>query len=1070
MVLTRQQSETVWVRLCNEILDAGPDTPLRRAFENGDSITSLIAFETSGPQVIQNLVYVNPTEPDQLRQLSPGMKNKATLFQQFLEQLRIDNGNIDLDVAQWNTVTEADFNSFLHNNRVTHNTVALIPGAPPFIAPALPQPATPPDLVREFKKSIKRDDTSYPVFKEQKNWNSWNREMTARARVHDLLDVLTPSFVPDHTVPFAVELFAQKQAFLYNAFLKTIQTDSGRALVRQFEEYHDAQAIYAGLVKFASESTAAVLERDRLIEYVTITKLGLDWRGTNVQFILHWKEQMRLLDDLLPFNEQHPANTRKRMLESAVRDVPELLAIRAMDLNRSAIPGQRPMSYAQYSDVLLSAATELDNRNKIPVKSRRSVHQTVFDPFDNDLFDHDDEAQMLTVWNANSTPMRASVPSELWHKLPVEFQQMIKDHNQTVPSTRNNPNTAKRGAKFQANHTEHTMYPIDDDPDGNLPDDTAVREPESPVDNPILSYVTQHTPIPGIGLKSVFAAAHDRRKGGSYAPVNKDKAPFPPPVPTSTQQSIVVNGVTFLSVDTHNVVYCTSKSATTPNAVASLIDRGANGGLAGSDVRVIETTQRHADVSGINDHTISGLPIVTAAGVVQSHLGPICLIMHQYAYHGKGKTIHSSIQIEQFGNDVNDRSRKFKGGTQSITTIDGYVIPLSIRSGLVCMDMHPPSDTEYDSMPHVALTSDADWDPGITNHELDVESWTDDMIEHDEVPSFNQYGDFLFDDQGYYRPATIVSQHYASLHGHHNSAARGDVFDVTTRIRNLYNSHNVTINPKSPDFALLRPFFAWAPIDTIKRTFDVTTRWARATEQVPFRKHFKSRFPALNIHRRREPVATDTIYSDTPAINNGATAAQIFVGIETLVTDVYSMKTDSDFVCTLEDNIRRRGAMDKLVSDRAQTEISNKVLDLLRHYAIDDWQSEPYHEHQNHAERRYQLVKKTVNNVLDKTGAPDFTWFLTLRYVCYILNHIAHESLSWQTPLFCLTGHTTDISILTQFTFWEPVYYATASVLKYEGKPNFPSESQKVQAVLSDLVNQLVTPSLSKSSLMTHKR
>ena len=136
MVLTRQQSETVWVRLCNEILDAGPDTPLRRAFENGDSITSLIAFETSGPQVIQNLVYVNPTEPDQLRQLSPGMKNKATLFQQFLEQLRIDNGNIDLDVAQWNTVTEADFNSFLHNNRVTHNTVALIPGAPPFIAPA----------------------------------------------------------------------------------------------------------------------------------------------------------------------------------------------------------------------------------------------------------------------------------------------------------------------------------------------------------------------------------------------------------------------------------------------------------------------------------------------------------------------------------------------------------------------------------------------------------------------------------------------------------------------------------------------------------------------------------------------------------------------------------------------------------------------------------------------------------------------------------------------------------------------------------------------------------------------
>ena len=142
---------------------------------------------------------------------------------------------------------------------------------------------------------------------------------------------------------------------------------------------------------------------------------------------------------------------------------------------------------------------------------------------------------------------------------------------------------------------------------------------------------------------------------------------------------------------------------------------------------------------------------------------------------------------------------------------------------------------------------------------------------------------------------TIVSQHSASFPGHNTYAKRGDVFDVTTRIRNLYKNHNVTINPKSPDFALLRPFFAWAATDTIKRTFDVTTRWARATKQVPFRKHFKSRFPALNIHRRREPVATDTIYSDTPAIDNGATVAQIFVGIKTLVTDVYSMKTDSDF-------------------------------------------------------------------------------------------------------------------------------------------------------------------------------
>ncbi len=63
---------------------------------------------------------------------------------------------------------------------------------------------------------------------------------------------------------------------------------------------------------------------------------------------------------------------------------------------------------------------------------------------------------------------------------------------------------------------------------------------------------------------------------------------------------------------------------------------------------------------------------------------------------------------------------------------------------------------------------------------------------------------------------------------------------------------------------------------------------------------------------------------------DGSTCAQIFVGRESLVTDVYGMKTDKEFINTLEDNIRRQDAMDKLISDRAQVETSKKVQDILR--------------------------------------------------------------------------------------------------------------------------------------------
>ena len=69
--------------------------------------------------------------------------------------------------------------------------------------------------------------------------------------------------------------------------------------------------------------------------------------------------------------------------------------------------------------------------------------------------------------------------------------------------------------------------------------------------------------------------------------------------------------------------------------------------------------------------------------------------------------------------------------------------------------------------------------------------------------------------------------------------------------------------------------------------------------------------------------------------------AQIFIGQTTLYAECYGMKSDTEFVNTLEDQIRKRGAMDKLVSDRAQVEISKKVIDILRAYCIDGWQSEP---------------------------------------------------------------------------------------------------------------------------------
>ena len=63
----------------------------------------------------------------------------------------------------------------------------------------------------------------------------------------------------------------------------------------------------------------------------------------------------------------------------------------------------------------------------------------------------------------------------------------------------------------------------------------------------------------------------------------------------------------------------------------------------------------------------------------------------------------------------------------------------------------------------------------------------------------------------------------------------------------------------------------------------------------PCEKHLKSRNPALNIPRHYEAPATDTIFSDTPAVNSGVKQAQVFLGRDTLIADAYPMKSEKQF-------------------------------------------------------------------------------------------------------------------------------------------------------------------------------
>ena len=452
----------------------------------------------------------------------------------------------------------------------------------------------------------------------------------------------------------------------------------------------------------------------------------------------------------------------------------------------------------------------------------------------------------------------------------------------------------------------------------------------------------------------------------------------------------------------------------------SLIDGGCNGGLAGSDVIVLEESLEKVNVKGIADTTLKSVPVGTVAGLITTTKGPVIGIFHQYACHGKGSTIHSVNQFRSFGLEVNDIPKSCPGGGQAIKTPEGHIIPLAVRDGLCYMDMRPPTQAEMDQLPHVILTSDKSWDPNSLDSEPEGDEFFEAQAEEEEdvwVDCDDDYGEHF-------------EEHELNIFQCLQANNTGTVRPPRK------------ILPAKPNFESLRPYFGWVSAERVKATLENTTQWFRASCRMPMRRHYKTRFPAANVNRWNEDVATDTLFSDTPAADDGimghagCTMAQLYTGLTSHYTKVYPMASESQIPSTLQDLIRDRGAPNNIKSDCAKAVLGKNFTEVLRHYCIGHKMSEPYQQNQNPAERRIQDVKARTNTIMDRTGTPPQYWLLCLLYVTQLLNILSLESLNQATPTQLACGFLPDVSAFLHFKWWEPVYY-----LDDDG--SFPSDSKE---------------------------
>ena len=307
-----------------------------------------------------------------------------------------------------------------------------------------------------FKKGIKRDASAYPIFKNERYYNTFIRHFKATAKAQGLNTLMDPNFTPGSD-EYEQQLFQEQQDFLYSVLISSLKTDFSEALVKDHEG--DAQLILELLHEHhTGNSQYSRSEINRITKYLTNMKLDDTWRGTNESFLMHYNDQLRLLDSLVDSDEKLPDNTRVTFLESAVESVPDLRRVKITDnVLQAQLDSTRPISYRSYFDLLKDAAFHLDQATKRGNKVRRTnVHFS--GPHDEDEHQNlsSDDPQVIQQEDVCSEPpeplsysvfqshfqgsstsntQKIFLPRPIWEKLSKDQQQMIIDHNRSLPKS-----------------------------------------------------------------------------------------------------------------------------------------------------------------------------------------------------------------------------------------------------------------------------------------------------------------------------------------------------------------------------------------------------------------------------------------------------------------------------------------------------------------------------------------------------------------------------------------------------------------------------------------------------------
>ncbi len=368
--------------------------------------------------------------------------------------------------------------------------------------------------------------------------------------------------------------------------------------------------VFKKVVDYYTDSTNAGLSSQDLLATIMNTRMATDMKGdTYEKFLIKYQESLRRYDRQVPPSEQLSSAMKKSLLITLVQGVPALSNVKhTADIMKTATGNE--LSYSQFADLLMSAAQLHDNqfKNQGNKADKRRVYTHELDFLDYNQYEEDstDAIDTYEIYSTRGRPTGyfPKLNRDQWNQLSSEdrtvWDSLSDAGKSTITSKKPPPTTQPRNVNL-------SDMSVGDFISAFVHQSNDLRDDETPVSDSKTSHLNQS--------KSSPAKNHPHPAGLQRLLSSKEGVSSSPEKSSSDQEKKAHFGQ--LSANLTDV-YTISKHDLNDSKL-SLIDRGANGGVAGEDMRLIFTVpERFVDIQGIDNHQLSKIPIATVGGVVET--------------------------------------------------------------------------------------------------------------------------------------------------------------------------------------------------------------------------------------------------------------------------------------------------------------------------------------------------------------------------------------------------------------------------------------------------------------------